>query len=170
MWFARVAAAVILLVAAGGCVVRDQDEFAIEQIDERRTSPAVGDAATVIRLLDAAGLGLTNVAVQTTDDDPEGLLGRPDGYVSRASADLPGGDYSRAMHTVDRGLVVEAFPTVLAAKARIKVLGAAMPAPGSPAIGKARYRVTGAGRVLVRISGLVSPALAAEVGDAAATL
>jgi hypothetical protein len=47
---------------------------------------------TIIKKLQAADIGLLKVAVQNEDTDPNNLLGRPNGYISRASADLVAGD------------------------------------------------------------------------------
>lgn len=45
-------------------------------------------------------------------------LGRPNGYASRASADLPGGDKAGEKYSVDRGLVVEVFDSADVAQRR----------------------------------------------------
>jgi hypothetical protein len=61
--------------------------------------------------LKAAGLPLSNEAVQDENTDPNNLIGRPNGYLSRASFDLPGGDTNGEKHDIDRGGVIEVFPT-----------------------------------------------------------
>ena len=56
------------------------------------SAPASLDAGTIVNRLKDADIGATKVAVQDENTDPNNLIGRPTGYVSRASADLPGGD------------------------------------------------------------------------------
>ncbi|MBM0258758.1 DUF3558 domain-containing protein [Micromonospora sp. 4G55] len=83
--------------------------------------PAVPlDAKSVLMKLDAAKVGITHGAAQDEDTDPSNLLGRPNGYTSRASADLPGGDSEAKKYDIDRGLVVEVWPTADDAERRSK--------------------------------------------------
>ncbi|MER5338604.1 hypothetical protein [Micromonospora sp. NPDC002717] len=69
------------------------------------------DAKAVLTKLTAARIGLTHGVVQDEDTDPNNLLGRPNGYTSRASADLPGGDTTGDKYGIDRGLVIEVIPS-----------------------------------------------------------
>lgn len=51
-------------------------------------TPAALDAKNVLDKLMAANIGLTNGAAQDENTDPNNLLGRPNGYLSRALADM----------------------------------------------------------------------------------
>jgi hypothetical protein len=68
------------------------------------------DALAVIEALKKAKLPVTNIAEQDENTDPNNRLGRPGGYTSRASADVPGGDAEADKYSIDRGLVVEVAP------------------------------------------------------------
>ncbi len=127
---------------------------------------AVKDAKAVIGGLKAANLGLTNVAVQNEDTDPNNKLGRPGGYTSRASADLPGGDGER--FTTDRGVVVEVFATADLAQQRSDYIKGLQ--SGSPMLGSEWHYRTADGTGLVRVSGKVKPSLAKKVEKAVAGL
>ncbi|MEH1058693.1 hypothetical protein V6U89_26215 [Micromonospora sp. CPCC 206171] len=139
------------------------------------TTPAVAstpaaplDAETVLDRLTAAKLGLTGGAVQTEDTDPNDLLGRPNGYLSRASADMPGGDRDGDKYSIDRGLVIEVFPTAADADGRSKFIQDAL--KGMPILGTEYHDRTGEGTVLVRVSGKVKPSVAKKVEAAVAVL
>lgn len=84
-------------------------------------SPTPAAPLTVDRVLAGlrkAGLPLSKATVQNEDNDPNNLLGRPNGYTARGSAELPGGDKSSQAGGIDRGLVVEVWPTPQAARDR----------------------------------------------------
>ncbi|MEU4712477.1 hypothetical protein AB0F73_02235 [Micromonospora purpureochromogenes] len=119
------------------------------------------DAKAVLAKLTAAKVGVTKGAVQNEDTDPNNLLGRPNGYTSRASADLPGGDTQADKGSVDRGLAIEVFPTVKDADRRAAYIKQLQ--QGAPILGtEYHYRADG-GRVLVRVSGKVKPSQAKKV-------
>jgi hypothetical protein len=126
------------------------------------------DAASVVKKLKAANLGLTNVAVQDENTDPNNLLGRPGLYTSRASADLPGGDKTGDKGDTDRGLVVEVFDTPELAKKRGDHI--AQLKDGSSGLGTEWQYYTSDGTGLVRVSGNVKPSLAKKVQAAVAAL
>ncbi len=139
------------------------------------TTPAVAptpaaplDAKAVLDRLTAAKVGLTGGAVQTEDTDPNDLLGRPNGYLSRASADMPGGDREGDKYTIDRGLVIEVFPTTADADRRSEFIQDAL--KGMPILGTEYHYRTGEGTVLVRVSGKVKPSVAKKVEAAVAGL
>ncbi len=143
-----------------------------QQAAEPAAAPAVEKepltAAVILKKLQAAELGLARGAAQTEDNDPNNLLGRPNGYASRASADLPGGDKGGEKYSVDRGLVVEVFDNADLAQRRsdyIKSLQAE-----SPILGTEWHYRTGDGTGLVRVSGNVKPSLAKKVEAAVAKL
>jgi hypothetical protein len=126
------------------------------------------NAQAIIDQLRAAGLGLTGIAVQTENDDPNNLLGRPDGYTSRASADLPGGDEAGDEYSVERGLVVEVFGRADLAQRRSDYIKGLQSA--SPILGTEWHYRTSDGSGLVRVSGNVKPSLAKKVEAAVAAL
>lgn len=126
------------------------------------------DAKVVLAKLTAADLGATQGSVQDEDSDPNDLLGRPNGYSSRASADLPGGNTEADRYGIDRGLVIEVWPTAEDADRRstfIQDMLKSMQMLGT----EYHYRVD-QGRVLVRVSGKVKPSLAKKVEVALAGL
>ncbi|MEU4427140.1 hypothetical protein AB0F81_41500 [Actinoplanes sp. NPDC024001] len=124
------------------------------------------DAGAVLTRLKAAGLGLAKTAVQDEDTDPNNLLGRPNGYLSRASADLPGGDTGADAYSVDRGLVVEAFADAEAAKRRSDYIQGLQ--KDNPVLGTEWHYLCADGTVLVRVSGNVKPSRAKKI-EAAVT-
>ncbi|MFF5084637.1 hypothetical protein ACFY36_47000 [Actinoplanes sp. NPDC000266] len=125
-------------------------------------------ASAIVEKLKASGLGLTRVVVQNEDTDPNNLLGRPNGYVSRASGDLPGGDEAADQGSVDRGLVVEVFETAALAQRRSDYIQGLQ--KDSPILGSEWHYRTADGSGLVRVSGHVKPSLAKKVQAAVAKL
>lgn len=89
------------------------------------------DAKGVLEALAAADLPLTAIVEQDEDTDPNDMLGRPGGYTSRASADVPGGDKDGEKYGIDRGLVVEVFAAPDDAAARSKFIQDTLKACGS---------------------------------------
>ncbi|MFD6565476.1 hypothetical protein [Micromonospora profundi] len=134
-------------------------------------APAPAEPLTAKQVLDklvAAKLGLTSPAVQDEDTDPNNLLGRPNGYTSRASADLPGGDKTADRYDAGRGLAIEVFATSEDADRRAKYIQGLM--KDMPLLGtEYHYRADG-GRVLVRVSGKVKPTQAKKIGAAVEAL
>ena len=132
------------------------------------TAPAAApvDAKAVLAKLKAADIGMTGAATQTEDNDPNDLLGRPNGYTQRASADLPGGEKGGEKFTVDRGLVIEVWPTAADADRRAEYIQTAL--KGAPILGTEYHYRAGGGAVLVRVSGKVKPSLAKRVEAALA--
>jgi hypothetical protein len=126
------------------------------------------DASGIIKELDAAKLGLTNVAVQDEDTDPNNLIGRPNGYTSRASADLPGGDADADKYDTARGVVVEVFAEAADAKRRAEFIESAQ--QGAPILGTEYHYFTKDGTGLVRVSGKIKPTAAKKIEAAVAQL
>jgi hypothetical protein len=118
--------------------------------------------------LQDADLGLKNVKVQDEDTDPNNLLGRPNGYTSRASADLPGGNTGAEKYSVDRGLVVEVFADATAAKARSEYIQNAL--KGNAILGTEWHYTTQGGVALIRVTGNVKPSAAKKIEAAVAAL
>ena len=124
-------------------------------------APTPVDAKQVLAKLTAAKLGLTHGAVQDEDTDPNNLLGRPNGYTSRASADMPGGDPESKKYGIDRGLVIEVFANEADADARSKFIQTTLKC--MQMLGTEYHYRADQGRVLVRVSGKVKPSLAKKV-------
>ncbi|GAA2532639.1 hypothetical protein [Pilimelia columellifera] len=123
------------------------------------TTPAT--AKRVVDQIDAAGVPLIAGATQDENTDPNDKLGRPGGYTSRASADLPGGNRTAEKHTIDRGLVVEVFATETDADTRAESIQDAL--KDTPALGEEWHYRPKDRRVLVRVSGKVKPSMAKQV-------
>ena len=129
---------------------------------EKAPAPAPPmDAKAVLAKLTAANIGATHGAVQDEDNDPNDLLGRPNGYTSRASADLPGGDTEADKYDIDHGLVIEVWPTADDADRRSKYIQDTL--KKMPMLGTEYHYRANQGRVLVRVSGKVKPSLAKKV-------
>ncbi|MEU4814899.1 hypothetical protein AB0G03_04525 [Micromonospora aurantiaca] len=126
------------------------------------------DAKAVLTKLTVANLGTTHGTVQDEDNDPNNLLGRPNGYTSRASADLPGGDTEADKYDIDRGLVIEVWPTADDADRRSKFVQDTL--KSMQMLGTEYHYRADQGRVLVRVSGKVKPSLAKKVEAAVAGL
>ena len=161
--------AVAALLVLSGCSAQAPAAPLTVLTDPATASPAAAaDAGAVVKQLATAGLGLTNTAVQDENTDPNNLLGRPNGYLSRASADLPGGNRDADKGGIDRGLVAEGFAGGAAAKARSEHIQGLL--KGSPILGTEWHYFANAGRVLVRVSGNVKPSLAKKMEAAVAQL
>lgn len=116
------------------------------------------DVHTILTALQAASLGVSNVAVQDENSDPNNLLGRAHQYTGRASFDLPGGDTSADKYDTARGGVVECFANPADAQARFKYLDGL-----SQTIAMAAESHYLHGLVIVRVGRSVKPSLAAKV-------
>src|SRR5437773_10012975 len=68
-----------------------------------RPEPSTLDARAVLARFTAAGLPLTNGAVQDDGTDADDMLGHKDGYSSRASFDRAGGDAGADPYSIGRG-------------------------------------------------------------------
>lgn len=131
-------------------------------------APAAPDAKAVVDAFKAAGLPVTNIAEQDENTDPNEQLGRPGGYLSRASADLAGGNKEADKYSIERGLVVEVFATVEETDIRAKYIQTAR--QQIELLGK-EYHYRGKDRrILVRITGEVKPSVAKTFEPVAAKL
>jgi len=123
-------------------------------------APATLTATTVTSTLEHAVPGLRTITTYTAASDPNHLLGRPGGYSSKTAfadprvraADVTGEDRD----AIARGGSVEVFPTAAGAKARA-AMGAKI-SESMPAL--AEYDFVH-GRVLIRVSNLLTPTQAA---------
>lgn len=171
------AAVVLLALALAGCSSDPDVPASAELVPGATSAPVVTsttptaqamDALAVVDVLKKAGLPVSNIAEQDEDTDPNDKLGRPGGYTSRASADVPGGDKQADKYSIDRGLVVEVFATVEDADARAKFIQETLK---SMQILGTEYHYRGKDkRILVRIVGAVKPSTAKRFEPVAATL
>jgi hypothetical protein len=132
------------------------------------TQATVLDAKGVLDRLKAAQLPLSAIAVQDENTDPNGKLGRPGGYTSRASADVPGGDKNGDKYGIDRGLVVEVFTSTEDADARSKFIQDTLKA--AQILGTEYHYRPADKRILVRLTGKVKPSEAKKFEQAVAAL
>jgi hypothetical protein len=165
---------VVLVTAACGS---DPEPFAA--VPSLSVSPAAAapvpsvaaepmDAKAVLDALAAADLPLSSITAQDEDTDPNGKLGRPGGYTSRASADLREGDKEAPKYDVDRGIVVEVFATPEDATARADFIQDAKKNV-QLLVPEYHYRPADK-RVLVRLTGAVKPSKAKAYEAAVAAL
>lgn len=119
---------------------------------------ATDTVTTVLKRLTDAGLPLSNIAVTSENTDPNDLLGRPNGYIARASFELPDGDMDAEQYDMDRGGAIEVWPTEEAARRRSTYLLELDKA--APILGNEYNYVRGP--VLLRITGKVKPSVAAQ--------
>jgi hypothetical protein len=165
----RPLAAAVLALALTGCSgTSSPTAEAPAPAPAATTTAAAMTAVEVIEKLEAADLGLSKVAAQDEDTDPNNLVGRPNGYLSRASADLPGGDKQGEKYGIDRGLVVETFPSANDASLRSGYIQGAL--KGAQLLGTEWHYMADDGRALVRVSGKVKPSLAKKIEAAVADL
>ncbi len=116
-------------------------------------------ASRLITHLMQQQIGVVAGLVQDADTDPNHLMGRPGGYVGRASFDLPGGDEQADPGTIDRGGVLEVFATEADARRRADYIRGI--AQGAPELAGEFDTVHGV--VLLRVVGKVSPTVAKRV-------
>lgn len=120
-------------------------------------TPAM-NAKAVMQALAAAGLPLASIAEQDENTDPNGRLGRPGSYISRASADVPGGDKNGDRYSIERGMVVEVFATAADADARSTAIQETLKA--AQILGTEYHYRPADRRILVRLTGTVKPSQA----------
>jgi hypothetical protein len=170
MRFAPILAVLALAVAGCSSAAAKPDPASPTVADTSAAAPAAApkpttahakDASAVVAALKAAGLPIGDVIVYTASTDSNHLLGRPGGYVSKASFadtritaadardDSPG--------SVDLGGSVEVFSNASEAKARAAYIHTAQAAVQ---ILGTEYDYT-AGPVLLRVSQVLTPDQAA---------
>jgi hypothetical protein len=161
--------AAVLVAALAGCGSTTSPPAEAPAPAPAATAAAAAmTAVQVVEKLEAADLGLSDVAAQDEDTDPNNLVGRPNGYLSRASADVPGGDEQAEKYGIDRGLVVETFPSAKDASLRSGYIQGAL--KGAQLLGTEWHYMADDGRALVRVSGKVKPSLAKKIEAAVADL
>lgn len=167
---ARTAAVALALVlaACGGSPQSASPPAAAPSSAAPSPTPSAA-AVTAKQILDqlvAAGLPVTNGAVQDENTDPNNLLGRPNGYLHRASFDVPGGDPDAEKGSVDRGGVIEVWADAAGAKARAEFIQTTLKA--AQILGTEYHYLNGP--VLVRVTGKVKPSVAKPFEAAVAAL
>lgn len=81
---------------------------------------------------------------------------------------MPGGERTTEKYGIDRGLVIEVFPTAADIDRRSKFIQDTL--KGMPILGTEYQYRAGGGTVLVRVSGKVKPSQAKKIEDAVADL
>jgi hypothetical protein len=135
------------------------------------TAPAASaaplDAPGELAKLKAAGLPIGATGVVTAADDPNHLLGRPNGYTSKVywtdTRVDPTKLYPSSVGGTDPGGAIESYPDVAGAQARKDYIGAI--AKASPALAN-EYDYL-AGSSLIRVSSLLTPDQAKQYEAAA---
>lgn len=157
------AATALLTATAAGCLLAS-----CSSADSSTSAPAPARTADqVVSTLTGKIPTVKLVKAYTAEDDPNHLLGRPNGYTSKAAfadsrvpADQLQGDDA---DDTDRGGSVEVFPDEAGAKTRMDYIQTVT--KGLPGAAEYDYVV---GAVLVRVSHLLTPDQAAGYQAAAA--
>lgn len=113
------------------------------------------DAAQVADALKAAGVPVESVFTVTAENDPNKLLGRPNGYTSKVvitDSRVPAADRGEP-DDVDSGAAVEVFANAAAAQARADYIDAIR--KSSPILANEYDYVHGP--VLLRVTGNLTP-------------
>ncbi|MFE3583711.1 hypothetical protein [Streptomyces vinaceus] len=131
----------------------------------KTSADAAGAFTAIAAAVPSAKLGTT----VTAENDPNHLLGRPNGYTSKITftdSRIPAEQTEgREPDDLELGGSIEIFPTAAAAKARADYIQAAGKA--MPALGEYDYVH---GTAVIRVSNLLTPAQAADYEKAAAQL
>ncbi|MGW0737173.1 hypothetical protein [Streptomyces sp. NPDC002851] len=127
-------------------------------------APVTSEAAGIWRRLEQAGLPVENVTLHSRASDPDGLLGRPGGYRSKAAFEdrrIDGGAVAAAdTGSVHLGGVIEVFDDAESARLRAEQLQAAVDVPAPAEHGYL------CGPVLLRLPPYLSPEAADAYGAA----
>lgn len=169
-------AAMALLVACGGV---DEPEGAPTRAQPGDTSAATSPsktmtAAAVLEGLKAAVPTITKTIVYTAEDDPNTRLGRPGQYTSKAGfhdSRVPAEEleFEGEPFAVRRGGDIEVFPDEEGAKVRADYIDNLVNQSGGGLFLDPEY-IYRRGKVLLRVSGALSPTIAAEYEKAFATV
>lgn len=130
------------------------------------TPSAAPTVAEVLAKLTRAGLPFSHPVTYNATTDPVHLLGRPGQYTASASFDLPDGDATDTPGRIGRGGVIEIWPDAAGARARSKFIQDTLASAGG-ALGTEYNYIDGP--VLLRITGHLTPTLAAHYGKALTT-
>jgi hypothetical protein len=122
--------------------------------DDCGTPPAELGATEVARRLAEQGMPVSDIATTTEDNDPNDMLGRQGGYLSRATFVLPGAEGGAEQDT-ERGGSIEVWPTDDAAVKRWEYLKGFQ---SSPLLGDGYDYVFGP--AVLRIAKEVKPSVA----------
>ena len=177
----RVGAAVAVAVLMTGCGGGDDEATggatATNQPTESSAAPAPSKsvtAAAVLHGLKAAVPTITRTIVYTAENDPNSRLGRPGQYTSKAGfhdSRVPAREveFESEPFAVRRGGDIEVFPDEGGAKDRAAYIdGIVNKSGGIPGI-QPEY-IYRRGRVLLRVSGALSPTIATEYEKALASV
>ena len=124
------------------------------------------DAGTVLAGLQARIPSITETTIYTADSDPNKLLGRPGQYTSKAGFHdrrVPADEvkFESEPFAVRRGGDIEVFGSADDAEKREQYIAALMREPAIAALAGVEY-IYRQGRVLLRVSGALTPDVAAE--------
>jgi hypothetical protein len=165
--------AALLALALSGCA-RGPSEVAAPPVAATASTAhgqALMTATQVAERLSAAGAPLKVTKVYTAADDPKHLLGRPNGYTSKASFADPRVKKSDRRDndplSNERGGTIEVFADPAAAQQRSEFIQSSIKQMNGFLTSEYHYR---RGGVLVRVSGLLSPDQAQVYGRALTNL
>lgn len=160
---------VLLAVLLSACSSSADDGGDATTTSESSSAAASPSSSTATEEVDATQLAeelknssktATKVLTITEDNDPNNLIGRPNGYDSAAVIYDAGGSCDEPM--TDCGLVIEVFSDEASAKSRGEYIQAIL--KGSPALGSEWDYVKG--NALLRVSGKLSPSTNTTYADA----
>lgn len=126
------------------------------------TESTTMDAEAIAKALQAQVPSVVKVTVITEDNDPNDLIGRPNGYVSAAVVSDQGGDQSDSEPGVAYGATVEVFEDAEAAQRRSDYIQGIL--EDAPLFGTEYHYLSGP--ALLRVSGEIKPSMAAEYEEA----
>lgn len=163
----RTLALAVLLASTAACSGTDEEgtvesneptsASATSAAPEETSAPEI-DAAGVAEILAAAVSSVQQVTVITEDNDPNDLIGRPNGYASAAVLSDEGGNSSDPLPGVDWGATVEVFEDEASAQRRSDYIQGIL--EENPMFGTEYNYVNGI--ALLRVSGELVPSVAAQ--------
>lgn len=126
------------------------------------TESTTMDAEAIAKSLQDQVPSVVKVTVITEDNDPNDLIGRPNGYVSAAVLSDRGGDQSDPEPGVVYGATVEVFEDTEGAQRRSDYIQGIL--EEAPMFGTEYHYVSGPS--LLRVSGDIKPSVAAQYEEA----
>lgn len=163
----RTLALAVLLASTAACSGTDEggtvetneptSASATPATPEESSAPVI-DAAGIAEILAAAVPSVQQVTVITEENDPNDLIGRPNGYASAAVLSDEGGNSSEPQPGVDWGATVEVFDDEESAQRRSDYIQGIL--EENPILGTEYNYVNGI--ALLRVSGGLVPSVAAQ--------
>lgn len=146
------------LLALTGCSSSDSDTAASGSSSSAAKKPASMDAEQVVKALTGSVASAKPATVYTAESDPNKLLGRPGGYVSKADLTDDRAKPKLEEDAVQQGGSVEIFEDPSEAEDRAKYIADTLKA--AKIFGTEYHYVNGG--ILLRVSGALTPDQAAE--------